>query len=233
LTALVHRRNPLRWLLWDIDGTLVRFRGESSDKHAAAVEALFGGASPRGLRTAGMTDREIVSAILDAQGITAEPSDVDAALHILDRLSSQEMTTDHVVALDGVETALASMAATGWTNGLLTGNTPRRARTKLEAAGLWHAFERGGGFFGDRHGDRFSLAAEGGSARDSDPEALIVIVGDTPLDIRAGRAASLVVIAVATGKFSADELAEFEPDLLLADLATGVPDLLRFLSTLG
>jgi phosphoglycolate phosphatase-like HAD superfamily hydrolase len=40
-----------------------------------------------------------------------------------------------------------------------------------------------------------------------------VIVGDTPSDIRAARQAGASVIAVATGIFSREQLAELGPDL--------------------
>ncbi len=228
--ALVRR---YRRLLWDIDGTLVRFSGTSTDKHVAAVEAVLCRPVGRDLRTAGMTDREIVTATFDAQGVVATLAEVDEALAILEELSEREMTSDSVIALDGVSATLTAVEEIGWTNGLLTGNTQERARTKLTAAGLWTAFAGGGGFFGDRHGDRFSLAGEGASIRETHPEALIVIVGDTPLDIRAGRAAGLVVVAVATGKFGADDLTPFGPDLLITDLIAGREAMLEFLADLG
>jgi phosphoglycolate phosphatase len=47
----------------------------------------------------------------------------------------------------------------------------------------------------------------------------MVIVGDTPRDIEAGRVAGTRVLAVATGRFSIDDLKPHEPDLLFADLS--------------
>lgn len=44
------------------------------------------------------------------------------------------------------------------------------------------------------------------------------VVGDTPSDIKAARALSLPVIAVATGNYSVEELAAQQPDFLLVDL---------------
>lgn len=44
------------------------------------------------------------------------------------------------------------------------------------------------------------------------------VVGDTPSDIKAARALSLPVIAVATGNYSLEELAAHQPDILLVDL---------------
>lgn len=222
-----------RKLLWDIDGTLVRFAGVSEDKHAAAVESVLCRSVDRDLRTAGMTDLEIVLAIFDAQGVVPTPDEVDAALDVLNELTEREMSSDYVIPLDGAGETLAAAEEMGWTNGLLTGNTPERARTKLTSAGLWTAVAGGGGFFGDRHGDRFSLAAEGAATRTADLDTRIVIVGDTPLDIQAGRDAGLLVVAVATGKFDAGNLIEYEPDLLITDLVAGRRALLAFLMDLG
>jgi phosphoglycolate phosphatase-like HAD superfamily hydrolase len=46
-----------------------------------------------------------------------------------------------------------------------------------------------------------------------------VLVGDTPLDVAAGRAGGARVVAVATGPYRADELAATEADAVLEDLA--------------
>ena len=44
------------------------------------------------------------------------------------------------------------------------------------------------------------------------------VVGDTPRDLAAARAAGVRCALVATGTFDADVLAALEPDLVLADL---------------
>ena len=45
-----------------------------------------------------------------------------------------------------------------------------------------------------------------------------MLVGDTPLDVAAAREAGAAVVAVATGRWTLDELAATDPDVLLADL---------------
>ncbi len=49
--------------------------------------------------------------------------------------------------------------------------------------------------------------------------AAAIVVGDTPLDIRCARAGNASVLAVATGLFDAETLAEHKPDALLGDLS--------------
>ena len=47
----------------------------------------------------------------------------------------------------------------------------------------------------------------------------VFLVGDTPSDIEAGIANRVEIIAVATGAYSADDLANFHPGHVLPDLA--------------
>jgi len=44
-------------------------------------------------------------------------------------------------------------------------------------------------------------------------------VGDTPRDIEAARANFLSVIAVATGKYTFDELLKYQPEVCVSSLA--------------
>ena len=45
-----------------------------------------------------------------------------------------------------------------------------------------------------------------------------VVVGDTPRDVKSARAAGAIALAVATGKFSREELAAHAPRLVLGTL---------------
>ena len=57
----------------------------------------------------------------------------------------------------------------------------------------------------------------------------MLVIGDTPLDIRCARAVGARVLAVATGIHAVHELAPHAPDHLLADLSNydSVLELLR------
>jgi phosphoglycolate phosphatase-like HAD superfamily hydrolase len=56
------------------------------------------------------------------------------------------------------------------------------------------------------------------TARAIDP-AHVIIVGDTPHDVTCAKSGGAKVVAVATGTFSAQALAEFEPDVVFEDLS--------------
>ena len=47
----------------------------------------------------------------------------------------------------------------------------------------------------------------------------VVVVGDTPSDIECGAHLGVRTVAVATGRYSADELAAHGPDHVFADLS--------------
>jgi len=95
------------------------------------------------------------------------------------------------------------------------------AEIKLRRFGLWDYFEFGG--FADDHEDRDHIAAaafaRGQRVLGSDlrPEE-VVVIGDTPWDIRCGRFIGAKVLAVATGGSKLAELAGHKPDWALPDL---------------
>jgi phosphoglycolate phosphatase-like HAD superfamily hydrolase len=106
--------------------------------------------------------------------------------------------------------------------GLLTGNIRRGAQIKLQRYQLWDKFPFGG--FGDDHEDRDRIAAialQRGSERLGRQleGAEVLVIGDTPLDIRCARAIGAKVLAVATGSFSVQQLQEHRPDWVVEDLS--------------
>ena len=111
---------------------------------------------------------------------------------------------------------------------LVTGNLEPVARRKLASAGIGHWFAPGQGGFGSDAEERGELPAVARARAGGWPRERTVVIGDTPRDIACARADGLRVIAVTTGPFDAEELAEADyvasgaADLrpLLADLAT-------------
>lgn len=105
--------------------------------------------------------------------------------------------------------------------GLLTGNIRLGAEIKLRHFDLWKEFVTGG--FADDHEDRDQIAH---TAHKRGSRVLgkklngheIVVIGDTPLDIRCGRAIGAHVLAVATGGSTLDELRRHSPDWAVKNL---------------
>jgi phosphoglycolate phosphatase-like HAD superfamily hydrolase len=57
-----------------------------------------------------------------------------------------------------------------------------------------------------------------------------VIIGDTPLDIIAAQASGIPVIAVATGIYSVDDLAQHKPHAVIADYHNAASNLAEHLA---
>jgi phosphoglycolate phosphatase-like HAD superfamily hydrolase len=107
-------------------------------------------------------------------------------------------------------------------SGLLTGNIREGARIKLQRYGLWEKFPFGA--FADDHEERDRIAAvarERGGARLGRPLRgdEILVIGDTPMDIRCARAIEAKALAVATGSFTVEELLRHAPDWAVPDLS--------------
>ncbi len=104
--------------------------------------------------------------------------------------------------------------------GLVTGNLERGAMIKLKEAGLSPYFRYGG--YGSDSEDRTSLTRigirRGVQSVAPAPVEEAFIIGDTPLDIIHGHAAGASVIAVASARYSLDDLELYKPDLLVPDL---------------
>jgi len=116
--------------------------------------------------------------------------------------------------------------------GLVTGNLEEGARIKLEKAGLDGYFRFGG--YGSDAEDRTMLIRLGiqrGVQRIAPaPVEGAFVIGDTPLDIIHSHAAGACVIAVASAKYSVDDLRPHNPDLLVPDL-TQTDFIISFLRT--
>jgi phosphoglycolate phosphatase-like HAD superfamily hydrolase len=209
--------------LFDIDGTLLRSRDRvhfesfvSSVQRATGFEITLSGVS-----LAGSTDTAIVREACRQAGIPGQVVETHLA-EILDGMCRSVLERRQeldLVRMPGVVEILRHLARRNALLGLATGNLEMIGWIKIEQAGLREWF-RFGGF-----SDHFPIRAEliGHAARKAReltrPEAAVCVVGDTPRDIEAARANSLPVIAVATGRYSFDELFKYRPEVCTTSLA--------------
>ncbi|MGI8633036.1 MAG: HAD family hydrolase [Solirubrobacterales bacterium] len=206
-------------VLVDIDGTLLR----GSAAHRAAL--VHGVAEGFGVEldvealdrilVPGSTDTRIARELLELVGAP----EADGPIH-LERFAplaiehfarnGPEGLEDQVIP--GARQGLEAMRERGDTLALLTGNIEEIAHEKMARAGLGGFFARGQGAFGSDEEDRNALvpvarrhASVNGEMWPADQT---VVVGDTPRDIACARAGGARAIAVTTGPYDADELAE-------------------------
>jgi phosphoglycolate phosphatase len=223
-----------RLLLFDIDGTLIHSGGAGVRALKSAFEERFGVADDlHGIEIAGMTDSGIVVSILKKNDIPATNENIGGFLDSYVHFLSLELPRRKGKLLPGVLDLLEKLKSRPQlVLGLLTGNVSRGARLKLEHYGVWHFFEFGA--FADDHHDRNRLGsfararAKEKHGREFSPSQIDVI-GDTPRDIACGKAIGARTIAVATGTWSREELAKYQPDFLIDDLS----DVEGLIHTLG
>ena len=207
--------SPTTLVLFDIDGTLLLSGGAGKRALTRAFEELFGVADGfDGIPVAGRTDRLIFNDALARADLTAEPATRER-FHIryCDLLEEEILNPGpRKGVMPGVRTLLARLETrSGVSCALLTGNVARAARIKLEHFDLWHFFTFGA--YGEDARERDQLVQiavdrarqHGVNVRSA---AQVVVVGDTPLDVKCAVVAGARSVAVATGSFDEASLGE-------------------------
>lgn len=218
-------------VLWDVDHTLVHAGRAGQVLYEIVLAELYGLGLPGQLTSmAGRTDTSIAMEVLTAAGLDAarELSRFHALMGVrAPDLAS--MVLDEGTVLPGVREALAAVArhaADGpVVQSLLTGNILALAKVKLHPLGLTEHLDLKAGAYGDVspvRADLVPVARRNAGARygaDFSGRAT-VLVGDTPHDIEAATVSGARAIGVATGRFSAAQLAAAGADIVLADLTS-------------
>src|ERR1700679_2981723 len=222
--------------LFDIDGTLMRSRDRVHyDSVAASVHRVTGfEITLAGVLIHGGTDTAILREACRQAGIPDKilEEHYDAVLEAMRNSVAERRHELDRELTPGIEEVLRHLAQRGALLGVASGNLEAIGWIKIEKAGLREWF-RFGGF-----SDHFPLRPEliGHAAQKArelagpagETGVQICVVGDTPRDIEAARANFLSVIAVATGKYSFDELLAFQPEAC----ATSLADLLAHTRTI-
>jgi phosphoglycolate phosphatase-like HAD superfamily hydrolase len=204
-------------VLFDVDGTLLLSHDEVYVAATRAALLQVYGIAPEGpdrpgdtatshvrraLRLAGMADDEI-----DA-GLTGWCEAMSA--HYVARLADADTSAWRVA-----ESARAVVSGIEH-RALMTGNPEPVARARLGRIGLLDLFPDGHGAFGCEHEDRAELFRLALAREDDWPPKRAVAVGDTPLDVSSAHAASLLCVAVTTGRYGAEALRD--ADRVIHDL---------------
>ncbi|MCX4681988.1 haloacid dehalogenase-like hydrolase [Streptomyces sp. NBC_01433] len=126
--------------------------------------------------------------------------------------------------MPGAASALAALAdMDGVVQSVVTGNIRAVAEIKLQMFGLDTHIQFAYGGYGEDHDDRAELVhtAIAGTRNAADTafaQADILLIGDTPADVAAGRAAGVPVMAVTTGRTPAADLADAGATATVRDL---------------
>ncbi|HUB92815.1 MAG TPA: HAD hydrolase-like protein [Candidatus Saccharimonadales bacterium] len=227
-------------LLYDIDGTLIRYGSGFTQLHHEAFS--YGFREIYGLQikldgknTSGKTDLQIIKETLRGAGIREEeiensiPQMRDSMIKYFAKGIGK---VDHRANV--IPTAIPVLEQLDRdpeiVQGLVTGNLKEIARMKLEAIGIWHYFKVGG--FGESSDTRPMLVAA--ALREAVDKGLIemvhmahvYVIGDTPRDILCAKETGAVSVAVATGSSPKQELRRYSPNYLIDNLSE-LPSILR------
>ena len=215
----------MKLLLFDIDGTILKTRGQGR----RMIEEILSTVCGRPITTervsfSGKTDPQIVREILVSNGFTLEEatSFIPRVLELYLEKAHEAIAPQHIDVIPCIPPLIEHLAMHNNVQlALLTGNHQHTAYLKLEAAGLAHFFPFGA--FGSDHADRAELPPvavrraynhTGHTYAGKD----VVIIGDSEHDVRCGRGIDAFSVAVCTGFTDRATLAAETPDLLLDDL---------------
>jgi phosphoglycolate phosphatase-like HAD superfamily hydrolase len=214
----------VRLVLFDIDGTLIHTGGAGVKAFAQVFATEFHAVDGmERLKFAGRTDVSLVREFFKYHEIAAAPQNFERFFeryvfwldHIL-RQSKGGVCYGVWELVRGLQ-GLAEPPLLG----LLTGNIRLGAEIKLRHFDLWDTFTTGA--FADDHEDRDQIAAiahRRGSRilKEELRGEQVVVIGDTPHDIRCARAIGAKVLAVATGSYGVEELKSYAPEWAVGDL---------------
>jgi len=201
-------------VLWDIDGTILDTRGAGVAPLSRAMSAVLDQSVSfeRGMYS-GLSDFEIIESVSRKHGIRNLTSEmVSGILELYSKSLREALALMPPKILAESQESLAFMQENDmFLTGILSGNWRQGGEIKLASTQLLNFFLPENLYFAD-----FELKTRievlGYALKNHEN---IILIGDTPNDINAGRAFSVPVVSVATGLFSWETLEELNPGRVL------------------
>lgn len=215
----------VKLVLFDIDGTLVHTGHAGTKAFAQTFAHIFGlKHGSEKMKFAGRTDVSLVREFFKIHGVPESHDNFDQFFenyvfwleNILGHSIGRECAGVRGFVEELLELPQPPML------GLLTGNIQLGAEIKLRHFGLWDYFVMGG--FADDHEERNHIAVaalqRGRRVLDQhlQPQE-VVVIGDTPFDVKCGKFIGARTLAVATGGSTFEELQPHGADWTVRDLS--------------
>lgn len=205
-------------IIFDIDGTLLYARGVGREAFGVAFEAAYRTPYPDvgKLCFVGATDSNVVRTMAQECNLENTTAQEEHFFFKLTQEVDQGLARTKPSIYPGVPQLLSALREAGFPLGIITGNIRPTAWSKLRHAGIDNFFSFGA--YGDDHHDRCEITKIA-RARAPSHAPIAMLIGDTPLDIKAAKSNNLVALATATGWVSAAELTAAGADLVLQDFS--------------
>ncbi len=235
---------PTHLVLFDIDGTLISTKraawappfSESIEEawkeevefiNRSIQETSLVQTNVESYRPGGKTDTQIIFELLEGSSLTEEnifkllPAIREKYLGRLRKALADPAVVEIKPGIEDLLTKLSTRSEIVLS--LLTGNFEEGARIKLGVPKIDQYFKFETSAFGDFAKQRQELPARAVAAakKQLGLDFLgknIVIIGDTPNDVRCGRHLNVRTIAVATSNYSMEDLGKENPDYLFQNL---------------
>jgi phosphoglycolate phosphatase len=216
-------------VLFDIDGTLISTGGAGAKSWKWAFEKVVGIPADIGQYTdAGWTDPEVARGTFErVMGRAPTRQEMAAILGAyLSIIPDNVQASEGYQVLDGVYELLPQLVEKGVLLGLTTGGMEASAHVKLGRAQLNRYFAVGG--YGSDSSDRVELTRKaieraGALLGERVDPADVLVVGDTPRDVKAALGAGAVPVGVASHKHTVEDLREAGAEYVVESLRDGLP----------
>lgn len=208
-----------KYLLWDIDGTLLKTNRAGLQALLRTLEELYQkSATFENFNTAGCSDRYIARRLLE-EVFKERPNsgEVMRFLRHYEQLLPEYLQANTGILLPNVKEILEhlSQKQENYHSLLLTGNTSAGAYAKVTHFAIDKHFDIPHSAFGDQHELRNKIAEQAFyNIRRINPmvsEEQIIVIGDTEHDIICAYHIGVKCIAVATGSTAYETLAQLKP----------------------
>ena len=214
----------MKFILFDIDGTLLDSGGAGTSSLNIAFEEIFAIKEAfRSINMAGKTDMQILKEAFELYKIDHSNGIIPEFYRNYVRLLRERIREGSGHIKPGIREALRELQARKeCILGLLTGNIEEGARVKLDFFGLNSYFSIGA--FGSDDEDRNKLLPIAVDKLCQMYSVKVgfrdcVVIGDTPRDISCSKPYGAFSIAVATGPYSAGTLSAAGADFVFDDLS--------------
>jgi phosphoglycolate phosphatase-like HAD superfamily hydrolase len=214
-------------VLFDIDGTLLK--GESKVHFNSFIEGfkkiLKMDVNPDEINHSGKTDKRIILELAERYGIPRKKvlSKLNEIYKIMiDFYKKNVNSDDGIKPNDNVEKLISILKKKGYILGLLTGNLEGIARTKIGKFDLNKYFSFGS--FGQISENRSELLEDvikqvESKFRVNLSKENVFVFGDTRFDVEGGKEIGVKTIAIATGKYTFEDLKKYNPDYVFKDFS--------------